>query len=192
MNRMAFIAAVLLAPAKSLMACQTPDNLVPNCGFPSNINGWENLTSGTCSHNGGSGSSALGNITCTSFSSVVGHVVRFRRCLLSANGVASGRVYRYGGDAQLATGSNVACNVSLADYTSDSCMNNVNSASTPLVPAAPPNYSESVPATYTVAPATVSASVQIECTSPTSFQVRVDDVFVGVEDPIFKSGFETP
>ena len=175
-----------------LCACQTPDNLVPNCGFTADIAARENETAGSCVHNTSNGSSVVGNITCTSFAGMFGYVVRFRRCVLAANGVSGDSVYRYGADTQLASGSNVSCTVEVADFTCDNCQFNVNAATTPLVPASPPNYAESSAATYALGALAVSAHVRIACNSATAFQVRVDDVFVGVEDAIFKNGFETP
>ena len=181
---------VFLSSAVS-WACQTSDNLVQNCGFTTDASGWQTET-GTCARDGSSGASGVGNMTCNSFMGGAGHVARFRRCLLAADGVSGGRTYNYSAYGQLVSGSGVNCVVEIADFTSNNCLNNVNSASTFLALATSPNYAPSIAATYSVAPNTVSAHVRIECTSPSSaFQVRVDDIYVGVPDPIFKSGFET-
>jgi len=184
------LALTTLFCSASALACQTPDNLVPNCGFLTNANGWE-IETGTCARDANSGASGTGNLTCSSFAGMFSHIVRFRRCLLAANGVSGGKVYSYSAFSQRVSGSNVICNLELADFTSDNCANNVNAATTPLVFGTPPSYLASVPATYTVAANTVSASIRVDCTSQAAFQIRVDDVHVGVQDPIFKSGFET-
>lgn len=191
MKATALVGVALGLFSAPLWACQTFDNLVPNCGFTSNTIGWENETAGVCVHNTSNGASAVGNITCTSLSGAISHVVRFRRCLPTANGVNGGYLYRYGAFAQQVTGNNVSCTVEAADFTSDNCQFNVNAVTTFLGGAAPPNYAQSVAASYELAPLAVSAHVRIACTGPSAFQVRVDDVFFR-EETIFKNGFQTP
>jgi hypothetical protein len=188
-SRTAF-AVVALLSAVAAQACQTADNLVPNCGFDSAFDGWQNETAATCAPDSSSGVTTPANITCNSFAGMFGHVLRFRRCLTAATGVQGGKTYLYSAYAQRVSGTGVTCTVEAADFTSDNCMFNVNAVTTPLAPADSPNYAQSTAATYTVAANTVSMHVRLECHASAAFQLRFDDVYVGLGDPIFKNGFE--
>lgn len=181
---------LLLSVSTPLLACQSGGNLVTNCTFTGNANNWDQET-GSCAHSATLGVGGVaGNYSCNSFAGMFNHIVRFRRCLPQASGVVGGKPYSYSAFAQLATGANVACTLEFADFTSDNCMFNVNAETTPLVLGSPPDFSASVPDTYQAAPGTVSISVRVECLAPAPFTVRVDNVFVAVEDAIFKNSFD--
>jgi len=184
-------AVILLCIASpTLWACQSGGNIVPNCTFTGNADNWQEET-GSCDHSATLGvGGTQGNYSCTSFAGMFNHIVRFKRCLPQNLGVVGGRPYSYSAFAQLSSGSAVNCTIEFADFTSDNCMFNVNAETTPLVLGTPPNFSASVPDTYQAAAGTVSISVRVECLAAASFGVRVDNVFVGVEDAIFKHGFE--
>ena len=181
--------AVLAIANTTASACVGGTNIVPNCGFASNITGWT-IIAGTCVHDPNSGATALGSIRCDSTGSGFPRAARFSRCLTGAQGVSGGSTYQFGAAAQLTAGANVQCNVQLADFTGSGCTSNINAQTTPLTAAAPPNFGASVAAEYVLGASAQSVSVQVECTSGGAFQMRVDDVFVSREVMVFANGFE--
>jgi len=185
--RCGFGLITLFALTTPAIACLSPYNLIVNCGFTAGTTSWENQTSGSCVPNSSSGVTDAANITCTSFAGGLGHVVRFRQCIKTNTGVAANKLYAYGVYGQLVSGSNVSCNVQAADFTQDNCQFNINAVTTPLSPAG--SYVKSTEATYLTGAGTQSAHLQVECTSPTSFQIRVDDAFFS-DERIFADGFQ--
>ncbi|UXI68980.1 hypothetical protein [Tahibacter amnicola] len=186
--RFGFGLIALLGLPVSALACQSVHNLIgSNCGFTAGLTGWENLTSGTCQPNNTIGVTDANNITCSSFAGAINHVVRFRYCIKAAAGVAPNRLYAYGAWGQKVSGGTVSCTVQAADWSQDNCQFNINAETTPLDPGGA--YVQSTPATYTTGANAVSVHVQVECTSGSAFQIRVDDATF-LDDRIFGNGFQ--
>lgn len=180
-RRIMFCAGLaLLSIAVPAWPCQSGGNLVLECGFPdaSFTPPWT-VEVGTCSHST-SASNTPFSLQCDSVDNTTNNVVRIIQCLS-----ATDADYAYGADASLVANNTVpTCTVEVSDFTGALCSTNVNSASTPLVPASAPTYSQSSPATYNTDANTVSVQVMIRCSAPTgageAFTIRFDDVFVGV------------
>ena len=172
------VLAVLIMPSCShddpldatTSACDQPGNLVQNCGFDSNTEGWRVNVNETGTYVSDDGASRRGSLEVTGRQSGTEYFADASQCI----NLPSGPTYDLGAYIRVVEGMPDSCQLGVVGYLDATCRNSAgNLWSVPIVARSSWGRSPSFSITVPIQP---SFAIYPQCRGSLPFRIRVDDI----------------
>lgn len=157
-------------------ACDQPENLVENCGFDTDLSGWELRLTGIDIHVADDGSSKLGSLEVVGEMTSPNHYYgRIHQCIT----VTPSTTYSFGVDVRVAEGAPNGCAIGVQRYTTPDCSGShggdIFGGTLELTELWTQSSRFSVTAVTGGGSVTRTVQLSVNCSSDTVFAVRFDD-----------------
>ena len=173
------VLSLAIAPLASAQ-CSSGSNIVGNCDFTSNINGW--ASGQTQVWDGGVGHTAAGSLLGDAIFDTTRYAFSTSAACISS-GVVGGSTYGVGVFAQTNSSTNVQCQVQIEEYSDGACTTPILAIGTLLTPISNSSWTE-VSGNLGLLGTTNSIYYRVVCedatASPATFSIHLDDAWAGI------------